>query len=95
MDAPSCANRAADLDRLDVRGRRALGTLLGLVAHLRALGQRLVAVALDCAVVYEQILAGVIGRDESEALLIAEPFDGSCCHVFLQTYVRCDTRRVL
>src|SRR3954452_7562553 len=29
----------------------------------------------------EQILAGVIGRDESEALVVVEPLHGSCCHV--------------
>src|SRR5215831_7879403 len=38
------------LQRLDVRRGRALGTLLGVVTHLRALSQRLEAVALDRAV---------------------------------------------
>src|SRR5438270_5700281 len=81
----------SDLDRLDVRGRRALGALLGVVAHLRALGQRLEAVALDRAVVHEQILAGVIRRDESKALIVAEPLHGSCCHRSLQGM--CTARR--
>src|SRR5437588_2202056 len=30
----------------------------------------------------EQVLAGFIGRDEAVALVVAEPFDGSGCHVF-------------
>src|SRR5213075_3292381 len=43
---------------------------------------RLEAVALDRAVVNEQVLARVIGRDEAIALVVAEPLHGSCCHVF-------------
>src|SRR5919108_6204662 len=68
------------LERLDVRRSRALGALLGLVAHLRALGQRLEAVALDRAVVNEQVLACVIRCDEAVALLVVEPLHGSCSH---------------
>src|SRR3954454_4668184 len=68
-------------DRLHVRGSRALVALLGVVAHLRAVGQRLEAAALDRAVMHEQILAGVIGCDEPEALVVVEPLDGSCCHL--------------
>src|SRR5437588_7497762 len=30
----------------------------------------------------EQVLAGFIGRDEAVALVVAEPFDGSGCHLF-------------
>src|SRR5205809_7703307 len=73
--------RLEALERLDVRGGGALGALLAVVAHLRALGERLEAAALDRAVVDEQILAVVIRRDESEALLVAEPLHGSCGHV--------------
>src|SRR5207237_497199 len=69
------------LERLDVRGGRAFGTLLRVVAHLRALGKRLEAVALDCTVVYEQVLAGVIRCDETKALVVAEPLHSSCGHV--------------
>src|ERR1700733_14006306 len=79
-------------ERLDVRGSGALGALLGVVAHLRALGQRLEAVALDRTVMYEQILAGVIGRDEPEALLIAEPLHGSCCHA-VSLQMMCTAKR--
>ena len=33
----------------------------------------------------KQVLAGIIRGDESETLVVAEPLDGSCCHVaFLQ-----------
>src|SRR5215211_566182 len=69
------------LQRLDVPCRRPLGALLGVVAHLRALSQRLEAAALDRAVVHEQVLAGVIRRNESETLVIVEPLHGSCCHL--------------
>src|SRR5215204_2351660 len=69
------------LERLDVRRGRALGALFGVVAHLRALGQRLEAAALDRVVMHEQILALVIGCDEAKALLVAEPLHGSCCHL--------------
>src|SRR3954463_8966491 len=65
----------------DVGGRRALRTLLCVVAHLRALGQRLEAAALDRAVMHEQVLALVIGRDEPEALVVVEALDGSRCHL--------------
>src|SRR5665213_1552009 len=30
----------------------------------------------------EEVLALVIGGDEAKALLVAEPFDGSSCHLF-------------
>src|SRR4051794_30907815 len=79
---PPGRSRSVDLERLDVRGRRALRALLGVVAHLRALGERLEAAPLDRAVVHEQVLAAVIGRDESEALVVVEPLHGSCCHLF-------------
>src|SRR2546421_6185722 len=78
---PSLGGSPGGLERLDVRGRRALGALLGVVAHLGALGQRLEAAALDRVVVHEQILAVVIRRDESVALVVAEPLHGSCGHL--------------
>src|ERR671923_2953082 len=69
------------LERLDVRGRRTLGALLGVVAHLRTLGQRLEAAALDRAVMHEHVLALVIRRNEAETLVVAEPLHGSCRHL--------------
>src|SRR5204863_9765878 len=61
---------------------RTLGPLLGVEADLRALGERLEAAALDGGVMDEEILAGIIGRDETEALVVVEPLHCSCCHVF-------------
>src|SRR3954453_22250983 len=78
------------LKRLDVCCRRALGALLGVVAHLCALSQRLEAVALDRAVVNEQVLAGVIRCDESEALVVAEPLHCSCSHLGPSVWVHCE-----
>src|SRR2546421_9601894 len=83
------------LERLHVGSHRTLGALLGVVAHLRAFGQRLEAAALDRVVVHEQVLAGVIRSDESEALVVAEPLHGSCGHLCPPPgYVHCETRRV-
>src|SRR3954453_6580156 len=68
------------LELYDVRGGRALLALLLVVADLRALGERLEAATLDRAVMDEEVLALVIGRDEAKALVVVEPLDGSCCH---------------
>src|SRR3954447_24898007 len=76
-------------DRADVDRLRPLVTGLGLVLHARALGERAVAIGFDAAVVHEQVLAAFIGRDEAEALLVAEPLDYSCCHVFLHGVSSC------
>src|SRR5205823_4295975 len=78
---PSSVANAA-LDRLNVRGGWALRTLLGVVGHLRALGQRFETAAGDRRMVNEEVLALIIGRDESEALVVAEPLNGSSCHGF-------------
>jgi steroid delta-isomerase-like uncharacterized protein len=80
---PSSQKRFSALDRLYVDGLRALVARLGLVRDLRALGERLVAVADDAGVVDEEILPALVGRDEAEALLVAEPLHGSGCHGFL------------
>src|SRR5215212_5555723 len=77
----SVAVAASPLEGGDVRRRGALGTLLGVEADLRALGERLEAAALNRTVVDEQVLAGIIGRDETEALVVVEPLNCSCCHV--------------
>src|SRR4051794_17422325 len=65
----------------DVAGLRALRALLDLVLHLRALGQRLEAVALDRAEVDEDVVTAVFLRDEAVALRVVEPLDCSGCHV--------------
>src|SRR5690349_11635353 len=69
------------LDSADVDRLRALVALLGVVGDLCSLVQRAVALALDGAVMDEEVLALVIRRDEAVALLIAEPLDCSGCHV--------------
>src|SRR6185312_516205 len=45
---------------------RALVALLLVIGHLRALGERAVAVSGDAAEVDEQVSAALIGRDEAE-----------------------------
>src|SRR3954471_4050928 len=96
---PGPAGTATDLRALEglyVRRVGALGPDLGVVADLRALGERLEAAAGDARVVHEQVLALVVGRDEPEALLVAEPLHGSGCHKSSsQEVVCCETREVL
>src|SRR5262249_29813322 len=84
------------LARPDVDGAGTLFTGLGLVRDLGALGERPMAVSDDGAEVHEDVLRAVIGRDEPEALVVAKPLDGSCCHVFLPSARFCPpTQRML
>src|SRR5262245_62085077 len=68
-------------DLLHAGRRGALRTLLGLVLDLRALLERAVAVALDRAEMDEHVVRAVVGCDESVALVVAEPLDGSGRHL--------------
>src|SRR5919106_5121300 len=52
-----------------------------LVFDLRALGERTESVALDGGEVHERVLAALIGGDEAEALLVAEPLHDPGCHL--------------
>src|SRR4051794_28189645 len=80
---PSCFEAvAAPLDEVDVDG---LGTLLaglGLVGDLGPFGERAVPAGVDGGVVNEEVLAGLVGRDEPEALLVTEPLHSSGSHVW-------------
>src|SRR5215216_8197603 len=69
-----------ELDDLDVRGLRALAGLAELVLDLRALRERAETVTRDTREVHERILSPVVGGDETEALLVAEPLDDTSCH---------------
>src|SRR6266516_1186614 len=70
----------SSLDRLDVYCLGPLVAGFSVVGDLHALGERAEAVALDARVMHEQILLSVVGRDEAEALVVAEPLDRSGCH---------------
>src|SRR5918996_3831889 len=63
-----------------VDGLRALVARLGVVLDPGALGKRFEAVADDAGVMDEAILAGLVGRDESEPLVVVEPLHGSGGH---------------
>src|SRR3954447_18848904 len=82
---------SAGSDLLNVACGRALLALLLVVAHLRALGERLEAAPLDRRVVDEEVLAALVWRDEAESLVVVEPLDGSCCHVNFPPWV-CELR---
>src|SRR4029078_7865617 len=60
---------------------RALGPLRDVERDLLAILQRFEAGSLDRAVMGEEILAAVIRRDESKALRVGEPLNGTCRHV--------------
>src|SRR5437588_5432020 len=68
------------LELRDVDGLGSLGTLLRLVGDLRPFSQGAIAVARYAGEVNEQVAPAVIGRDEAEALVVAEPLDGTRCH---------------
>jgi hypothetical protein len=72
---------ASSLLRNDVDRFGALLALARLELDLGTLGQRLEAVARDVRVMYEEILAAVLGGDEAVSLGIVEPLDGTGCHV--------------
>src|SRR5437588_206869 len=69
------------LDRLDVRGLRALRALHNLKRHALAFGQRLVAVHADRGEVHEHIVA-TFTLDEAVALLVREPLNGALCQLW-------------
>src|SRR3954470_23811975 len=64
----AAASEGRDVDRL-----RALVARLLFVRHARALGQRAIAVAVDAGVMDEQVAVPLVGGDEPEALVVAEP----------------------
>src|SRR5690606_1837277 len=73
----SCGVR---LELLHVDGLGPLLPGLLVVGDLGALGQRAIAVSDDRAVVDEEVARTLVGRDEPEPLLVAEPLHGSRGH---------------
>src|SRR5262249_49122433 len=57
-----------------------LGAVLGFELDLRALGQRLEALAADRAEMHEHVLTAITRSDEPKALRVVEPLHGSGCH---------------
>src|SRR5438874_5948535 len=76
----SCRSALLDGDERHVLRLGALRAVGGLELHLRALGERLVALADYRAVVDEHVLAAFVGGDEPVPLVGVEPLDGSGCH---------------
>src|SRR5207247_8413372 len=66
----------------DVARLRPLGAVFDLVLHPHSLVQALEALAADRAEVDEHVLAAIVLRDEAVALVVAEPLDGSGCHLY-------------
>src|SRR5215210_6043993 len=84
---PSAGVAGTRLELYDVDRLGSLVALLSVVGDLRSLGEGAVAVTRDAAEVDEQVAIAVIGRDEPEALLVAEPLDRSGCHACTSTPV--------
>src|SRR4051812_14653307 len=78
------ALQARDVDRL-----RPLVALLFLVGDPRSLRQRAIPVRADAAVMDEQVAVALVGGDEPEPLVVAEPLDGPGGHA--QPVLRCST----
>src|SRR5438132_11806383 len=72
----------SDRDDDDSACLRALRTVLDFVLHLRSLGEALVPLAADRAVMDKDVLAPIILRDEAVALVGVEPLHGSSCHIY-------------
>src|SRR5450759_4180400 len=80
----TCSELLSAVRRSDHRyvdGLRALVALLRVVGHLRALLERAIAFAVDTCVVDEQVLVAIIGGDEAEPLVVAEPLHCAGRHV--------------
>src|SRR3954451_8993859 len=75
---PRVAGRA--LQARDVDGLRPLVALLLLVGDPRPLRQRAIPVRVDAAVMDEQVAVALVGGDEAEPLVVAEPLDGPGGH---------------
>lgn len=67
-------------DGSDVCGLHPLAALSRLILHGLTVLERLEACAGDVRVVNEQILATVIGDNETKAFLFTEPFHCTLCH---------------
>src|SRR4051794_34291495 len=71
---------AARSERLDVDRLGPLVASLGVVADLCALGERPIPLADDAGVMHEEVLLTVVGADEAEPLVVAEPLHGAGGH---------------
>src|SRR3954453_23157431 len=86
MRGPRAKDRGAGASDLgDVDRLRSLVAALLLVGDARALGQRAVPVAVDARVMDEQVAAALVGGDEAEALVVAEPLHGAGRHCSLSS----------
>jgi hypothetical protein len=65
---------------LDVGSLLSLGALCHFKADLLAFPEGLEAAHVDCGIVRKQILAPIIGRDETKTLCIVKPFNCPGCH---------------
>src|SRR5262249_61348161 len=77
---PTPASHARRLDERDGPRLRTVLAVFGLELDLRALKQRLEALAADRAEVHEHVLAAITRSDEAKALRLVEPLHGSGCH---------------
>mmetsp|Transcript_29284 Transcript_29284/g.75468 ORF Transcript_29284/g.75468 Transcript_29284/m.75468 type:complete len:274 (+) Transcript_29284:514-1335(+) len=75
--AASLAANGTTAQTRDVHGLQLAILADRVVRHLLALAERAEAIALDCRLVDEEVIAAHVGRDESETLLRVEPLDNA------------------
>src|SRR6185437_1441205 len=92
---PGVIRRGRASCQVYLRGLRALRALLDLVADLLAFGQLPVALAVDRAVVHEDVLLAVVLGDEPVALLGVEPLHRAGSHARLSRSVFARSRTAL
>src|SRR5882762_3743535 len=75
-------NSSGSIERLDVGRLIPFGAGRYVKGHLLVFAKALVPFALNRREVCKKVLAAAIGRDETKALAIVEPFNCTCNHVY-------------
>src|SRR5437867_6442360 len=75
-------NSSGSVERLDVGRLVPFRAGRYVKGHLLVFAKALVSFALNRREVCKQVLAAAIGRDETKALAVVEPFNCTCTHVY-------------
>src|SRR6267143_6535387 len=75
-------NSSGSIERLDIGRLVPFGAGRYVKGHFLVFAKALVPFALNRREVCKKVLAAAIGRDETKALAIVEPFNCTCNHVY-------------
>src|SRR5207244_7970722 len=75
-------NSSGSVERLDIGRLVPFGAGRYVKGHLLVFAKALVSFTLNRREVCKQVLAAAIGRDETKALAVVEPFNCTCTHVY-------------